>query len=148
MGGPVDQALLQRIRSQGRESLCEFHLSQGLKEQSRYMLLRSFFPVSFREFRALEKKVMASVGQACTVFVPLLGEGTAVWRPVRALRVEPGLFRLLGPMPESECWEFKPGEVVRCAVRMFSGGGQRLAALQRAAGEPGAAPDQGLSSPL
>jgi len=80
----------------------------GLEEQSRYKLLRSFFPMSLCDFRALERQVAASVGETCKVFVPLPGEGTAVWQPVSALRVGPGLFRLLGPMPESECREFGP----------------------------------------
>lgn len=136
MGRPIEPALLEHIRSQGRESLCEFFLSRGLKEQSRYKLLRSFFPLSFREFRALERQVVASVGQTRTVLVPLLGEGTAVWRPVSASRVGPGLFRLQGPVPESECWEFRPDEVVHCAMRVFSGGTHRLASFQRAEGEP------------
>lgn len=136
MGRPIEPALLERVCSQGRESLCEFCLSRGLKERSRYKLLRSFFSMSFREFRALERRVMATVGQTCSVFVRLLGEGTAVWRSVSALCVGPGLFRLLGPIPEGECWEFGPGEVVRCAMRVFSGGGQGLAAFQRAEGEP------------
>jgi hypothetical protein len=139
-GRPIEPAQLERIRSQGRESLCKFFLSRGLGEQSRYKLLRCFFPTSFREFRTLERRVAASVGETCTVFVPVLGEGTAVWRPVSAVRVEPGLFRLCGPMPEGECWEFRPNELVRCAVRMFSGGAQGLAVFQRA-GEPGAPPD-------
>jgi hypothetical protein len=136
MGRPIEPAQLERLRSQGRESLCEYLLSAGLNEQSRYKLLRSFFPMSFREFRMLERRVMVSVGATCTVLVPLLGEGTAVWRPVSALRVGPGLFRLCGPIPDGEIWEFTPGEVVRCAMQVFSGGEQGLAAFQRVESEP------------
>jgi hypothetical protein len=138
MGRPIDPALLERIRSQDRESLCELFLSRNLKEQSRYQFLRAFFSTSFREFRALERRVMKSVGEICTVYVRLLGEGALVWRPVSARRVGPGLFHLFGAIPEGERWEFEPDQVVRCAVRVFSGGDQGLAAFERA-GEPGEA---------
>jgi hypothetical protein len=131
---------LNRLRSQGREALCEFFLARGLNEQSRYKLLRAFFPMSFREFRALEGGVARSVGEPCTVYVPLVGEGTAVWRPAAAVRAGPGVFRLGGPIPEGEVWAFAPGELVRCAVRVFSGGEQSLAAFERAEAEPFAAP--------
>ena len=132
VGRPLEPEQLERIRSQGRESLCEFFLAGGLNEQSRYKLLRGFFPMSFREFRALERQVATSVGATCTVYVQLLGEGTTVWRPVTAVRVRPGVFRLDGPVGVDESWEFGPGELVRCAVRVFSGGEQGLAAYARA----------------
>jgi len=131
MGRPIQPEQLERVRSQGRESLCEFFLSCGLKEQSRYKLVRGFFPMTFREFRVLEQQVVASVGDTCSVLVPLVGEGTAVWRPVSAARVGPGLFRICGPIPDGECWAFGPNELVRCAVRVFSDGKQGLAAFQR-----------------
>src|SRR5262249_14283514 len=87
VGRPITPGQLDRVWSPGRESLCEFFLAGGLNEQSRYKLLRGFFPMSFREFRALEGRVARSVGESCTVYVPLVGEGTAVWRPVTAVRV-------------------------------------------------------------
>ena len=143
MGRPISQEQLDRVRSHGRESLCEHFLAGGLNQQSRYNLLRGFFPLSFREFRALEGRVSRSVGESCTVYVPLLGEGTAVWRPVTAVRVRPGVFRLGGPVPEDESWAFAPGELVRCAVLVFSGGERGMAAFERAEAEPGAATDGG-----
>jgi hypothetical protein len=94
VGRPIDPADLERVRSQGRDGLCEFFLAGGVNEQSRYKRLRGFFPMSFREFRALEGRVARSVGESCTVYVPLVGEGTAVWRPATATRVRPGVFRL------------------------------------------------------
>jgi hypothetical protein len=81
------------------------------------------------------------MGERRVVHVALLGEGTAVWRPVAAEPVGPGLFRLLGPVPASEVWEFPPGEVVRCEGRALSGG-VVLVAVQRGEAEPGAAPDR------
>jgi hypothetical protein len=135
MGRPITTEQLERVRSQGREALCEFFLACELNEQSGYKLLKGFFPMSFREFRALEGRVAKSVGQSCTVYVPLIGEGTEVWRQVPAVRVRPGTFRLGGPVPEGESWAFTPGELVRCAVRVFSDAEQRLAAFERAEDE-------------
>jgi hypothetical protein len=144
MGRPIELEQLERLRSQGCESLCEFFLSRGLNEQSRYKLFRAFFPMSFCEFHALERRVLASVDETCTVYVPLIGEGTVVWRPVSAVRVEPGKFRLCGPIPDGERWEYSPDELVHCAVRIFSEGEQGLAAFQRAEAERDAAPDRPL----
>jgi hypothetical protein len=56
------------------------------------------------------------------IYVALLGEGTTVWRPVAAEPVGPGAFRLLGPVPPGESWQFQPGEVVRCREYVFSDG--------------------------
>jgi hypothetical protein len=57
VGRPMDPADLARIQRGGVESLCRFFLAGGLNEQSRYKLLRGFFPLSFREFKALERRV-------------------------------------------------------------------------------------------
>ena len=135
IGRPIDRELLARVRASGLESLCEFFLSHGLNEQSRYKLVRAFFSVTFSEFRALERRVAASVGESCTVYIALLGEGTAAWRPVNAERVAPGIFRLSGAVPDSERWEFGAGELVRCAGRVFSGGETGLVAFQKAEAE-------------
>ena len=45
-----------------------------------------------------------------------------------------------GPIPDGEIWEFAPGEVVRWAMRVFSGGEQGLAAFQRVESEPEGSP--------
>jgi hypothetical protein len=84
------------------------------------------------------------MGERCPVYVAILDEGTAVWRPVAAERVSGDVFRLTGPVPEGEQWEFQPGELVRCDMRAFSGGERALAAVALADAEPGAAPDRGL----
>jgi hypothetical protein len=61
------------------------------------------------------------MGECREVYVALLDEGTKVWRPVAADPVEPGLFRLLGPVPDNEVWQFSPGEVVLCESRTVCG---------------------------
>jgi hypothetical protein len=57
-----------------------------------------------------------------TVYVALYDEGVDVWRPVLVERVGTDLLRLNGPVPPSECWQFAPGEIVRCEYRELLGG--------------------------
>lgn len=51
-----------------------------------------------------------------TVHVRLLDEGVDVWRPALAIALEGDVYRLAEqPIPETELWEFSPGdEVVTC----------------------------------
>jgi hypothetical protein len=52
------------------------------------------------------------------VHVRLLGEGTDVWRPVRARRISSGVFELApDPVPADENWEFPPGDRVTVGKR-------------------------------
>jgi hypothetical protein len=69
------------------------------------------------------------MSERCEVYVGLRDEGTAVWRPVVAEKVGPGSFRLSGPMPEGESWEFAPGAVVRCQDRELLSGSRVLVAV-------------------
>jgi hypothetical protein len=62
------------------------------------------------------------MGERSTVYVALLDEGVAVWRPAAAEQVTSDLYRLLGSVPPSESWQFQPGAIVRCEVRTLSGG--------------------------
>lgn len=53
-----------------------------------------------------------------TVYIPLLDEGTTVWRPTKANRVHDLVYRLLPTDdcdPEAELWQFAPGSIVECA---------------------------------
>jgi hypothetical protein len=63
-----------------------------------------------------------------TIYMPLVDEGTDVWRPVEAELIEGDLLRVLGEVPEDEIWMFPPGSVVRCREHVFSGGKRALAA--------------------
>jgi hypothetical protein len=65
------------------------------------------------------------------VYVALLDEGVEVWRPVDAAQVAGDEYKLSGPIPEGEVWEFQPDEVVRCRERMFSDGTIALVAVAR-----------------
>jgi len=58
------------------------------------------------------------------IFVPLLNEGTRVFRPARAISLGGTRFRLIRPSdydPENERWEFPPGTVVECRTEKLSG---------------------------
>lgn len=47
------------------------------------------------------------------IYLELQKESTPVWRPVIAERNEDGTFIISEQdMPEDECWEFEPGDVV------------------------------------
>lgn len=65
------------------------------------------------------------------VYVALLDEGVACWRPVNAVHVGEDQYVLAGPIPEGEVWEFRPGETVRCRERTFQGGATGLVAFAR-----------------
>jgi len=62
------------------------------------------------------------------VYVALLGEGTAVWRPVQARSLGDGVYELLGAMDLGEEWEFKPGQSVFCEQHVFPSGQSGLVA--------------------
>lgn len=67
-----------------------------------------------------------------TVYVALLDEGTAVWRPAPARKVGDSAYEILRPAdydPETETWEFAPGSVVQCEPRSTPGG-ERLTAVR------------------
>ncbi|MCI0348645.1 MAG: hypothetical protein L0Z53_04400 [Acidobacteriales bacterium] len=57
-----------------------------------------------------------------TVYVYLLDEGVDCWRPVQADKVGENLYRIRGPVPEGERWEFQPDDVVRAVIRKLSDG--------------------------
>jgi hypothetical protein len=63
-----------------------------------------------------------------TIYIPLLGEGTPVWKPVAAELLLDGTFRILGEMPDDEEWAFKPRELVVVRQHVFSDGKSGLVA--------------------
>ena len=69
-----------------------------------------------------------------TVYVRLLDEGTDVFRPTKAERINEGMYRLLPTADydaEDEHWEFLPGEVVTCQATNLQGA-RRLVVVGRA----------------
>jgi hypothetical protein len=56
------------------------------------------------------------------LLMPLLNEGTHVWRPVAVKTLSDGTYQILGPMPDDEQWTFAPGSVVASQLRTFGDG--------------------------
>jgi hypothetical protein len=69
------------------------------------------------------------------IYVSLIDDGVEVWRPVAAIEFKPQTFRILGPMPDDERWQFSPGEEVHCQERVFSDGSRGLVAVSLAVTE-------------
>ncbi len=59
-----------------------------------------------------------------TIHVYLLDEGTDVWRPVEAVHLRDDLYQIPADstIPETETWEFQPGQIVRCKKRRLTRG--------------------------
>jgi hypothetical protein len=69
---------------------------------------------------------------ADTIYIPLLDEGTDVWRPAPAWNVGGNVYIVLRPDdydPDDEHWEFPPGSTVICEER-FNDDGAFLAAVR------------------
>lgn len=67
-----------------------------------------------------------------TIYMPLLNEGTEVWRPVEASHLKGDTYRVEGPVPEDEEWAFAPGTLVCCEPKTFSDGENGLTAVSAA----------------
>ena len=63
-----------------------------------------------------------------TIHIALLDDGTDVWRPVEAERLADGRYKVLGPVPEGELWQFPPGSIVSVQLKRLSGGDALVAA--------------------
>ena len=57
-----------------------------------------------------------------TIYMPLLNEGTDVWRPVSAFWQDDGSYVITGTIPDDEEWMFQPGSRVRCVLKKLSAG--------------------------
>ena len=66
-----------------------------------------------------------------TILVKLLDEAVDVWRPVDDEHFGGDKYRVLGQIPETEAWEFQPGDVVHCRSRDFADSGTGLVAFSR-----------------
>lgn len=58
--------------------------------------------------------------------MPLLNEGTDVWRPVEVTPLQGAVYRVEGPQPDDEEWEFAPGTLIVCKWKKFSDGDYKL----------------------
>jgi hypothetical protein len=67
------------------------------------------------------------------IYVYLLDEGTDVWRPVQAEKLNNKLYRIVSnnPDPENEKWQYSTGEIVKCEERLFSNSKKCLVAIEK-----------------
>ena len=59
------------------------------------------------------------------IYIPLLDEGTSVWRPAPAWKIDRDTYIVLRPDdydPDNEHWQFPPGCVVVCEQRQTAQG--------------------------
>jgi len=64
------------------------------------------------------------------IYVQLLDEGTIVYRPVSATHIKDMIFKIEGSVPETEIWEFLPGEIVECKYHKYIGGNEEITAFR------------------
>lgn len=60
--------------------------------------------------------------QTETLYIPLVNEGTPVWRPVSAKVLSPAIFQIEDSEPEDEEWLYKTGQNVQVEQRVFANG--------------------------
>ncbi|MCH6259319.1 hypothetical protein MLD52_22385 [Puniceicoccaceae bacterium K14] len=67
------------------------------------------------------------------IYISLLDEGTAVWRPVLASPIRENVYLISdeNTIPESEKWEFLPSDEVLCEGRAFEDQGKALVAIKK-----------------
>lgn len=65
-----------------------------------------------------------------TIYVPLINEGTEVWRPVEAEPVSDALFRVESKASDDEQWGYASGQIVAVEERMWSNGDHGLVATR------------------
>ena len=75
--------------------------------------------------------VPAKPGKETSIYVNLVGEGLNMLRSVRAEHLGRDYYRIIESMPESEQWEYGPGQVVLCRKKNLSGG-KALVAVEEA----------------
>lgn len=59
-----------------------------------------------------------------TIYIPLIEEGTVVFRPTQGVALDTDVFRVLPTDdydPDDEVWKFPPGAVVRCEKQQRDG---------------------------
>ena len=73
--------------------------------------------------------------QTKTIYVPLLNEGTDVWRPVTAEPIVRAIYRIVSepPDPDNEEWVYRTGQEVAVEERVFVEGERGLVAVGAAA---------------
>ncbi len=75
--------------------------------------------------------IVSQSGKEAMIYVSLLGEGLNVMRSVRAEPLGHDYYRIIEEMPQTETWQFQPGQVVRCKKKTLSTG-KAMVAMEEA----------------
>jgi hypothetical protein len=70
------------------------------------------------------------------LLMPMLNDGTEVWRPVTVKTLDDGTYQILGPMPDDEQWNFAPGSIGTSQLRTFAKGEEQPVASPLAQPSP------------
>ena len=62
-----------------------------------------------------------------TIYMPLLNEGTDVWRPVEAMKIGNLGYMVTENAPPDEEWAFQPGLILQCEERRLDGATELVA---------------------
>jgi len=73
-----------------------------------------------------DEMICPSLSVMAIIFMPLLQDGTDVWRPIEVTPLQDALYRVEGSMPDDETWQFPPGSVIEIKWKKFSNGESRL----------------------
>lgn len=118
----------------GHSNMEHWDYTEAIKEATR------------RRRRSLSKRIVESEFDEfmneedfSVIYVPLLDEGTTVWRPVLAIQIQKNIYSLSeeNTIPESEIWKFAPKDLVRCEEKKFENNETVLVAVERMSTEPG-----------
>ena len=71
------------------------------------------------------------MGERINLYMRLVDEGVDVWRPIETEPLPNAEYRILGPVPDGEAWEFQPGAIVRGQQRKVSSGVEGIVAVSR-----------------
>lgn len=77
----------------------------------------------------VQPEAVVGMSDKSVIYMPLLDEGTDVWRPVEAVRTGND-YLVVQTMPEGEIGKFAPGSVVKCEPRAHLDGQHVLAAVE------------------
>lgn len=66
------------------------------------------------------------------IYMPLVGEGTDCWRPVRARKISEDIFEVVDAIGAGESWAFAPGSRLKCREHIFTTGESGLVAFEYA----------------
>jgi len=81
-------------------------------------------------------------GAVCDVLVRRTIQGTEVFHIIQGVQLGPARFQLLGTVPPGEQWEFQPGQVVKCIIKVIGPNEAHWFAVEPILAEQAAAPDR------